>query len=142
MKKIILLTSMLFSSACQHNIKNPITISNSDNISETKIVFTKYYESGSTYYGKAFVKNLTKNKVFFIKKFVLSKTDNSYNTYFLDKNTTFVPVALGNSCDPQKTCEMDIGVHIPNGVNFNELEVKIDAQIENAIDPKTLKEMK
>ncbi len=133
---------MLLTTSC-YNLKNPIFISSKDDISEIKIVFTRYNKSRNTYYGKAFVKNFTKNKVFLINQFLIKDSKQSYPIYFLDKNTIFVPVGLGNNCAPQESCEMDIiTTKIPVGTNFNGSTVFMDVQIENAIDPKTLKEMK
>lgn len=143
MKRVILSLLVLITSSCQNNLKNPITISSKDDASETKVIFTRYHKSGNAYYGKAFVKNFTRNKVFLINRFIIKGSKQSYRTYFLDKNTTFVPAFLNDSCDPQKSCEMDIiTTEIPVGTNFNELTVQMDVTIENALDPKTLREMK
>lgn len=142
MKILILSLLALITASCQNNLKNPITLSSKDDVSEIKIIFTRYHKSGNAYYGKAFVENLTKNKVFLIKKFIIIDGGRSYSTYFLDKNTTFVPIIINDSCDPQKSCEIDIiTTEIPVGTNFDKLTVQMDAQIENALDPKTLREM-
>lgn len=125
MKKIIIFILFLLITACESQIKDPLIISNKDKNSEVTIKFTKYDKSKNLYYGKATVKNLSRDKILKISGFDIKYKNQIYSAY-IDSIATILFVEIY----PEKSEEIKIITsEIPQDINFNELEIKLNSLI-------------
>ena len=137
MKNFLILILPILFFACKSTLQNPVAISNKDDVSEVKMVFTQYDQSKNIYYGKAIINNLSTNKKFVISSafgFDVKNKGKTYNVYIDSIGTVLLDIY------PLKSAEIDIVANgIPSDINFNDLEIELGFPTQDVIVVKPMK---